>query len=175
MVLLGLQASYQVSLPQSQLLSLRLDTQSVTWSRSAFPFATNRAATPIYTDVNLLPLGETVRNLPAEENSTHILTNISGKTCRNGSRVVATDQSTETTETSVTVGDRLALSKSDDFESFVDVAEGESVGVGESTPVSKRGEELSPEALTHILINFTDVDRRMLLNPLQYWGTGKIR
>jgi hypothetical protein len=125
--------------------------------------------------VNLLPLGDSVRNLPAEENLTHILTHISGKTCRNGSRVVATDQSTETTETSVTVGDRLALSKSDDFESFVEVAGGESVGVGEATPVDKRDSAHSPEALTHILTNFPEGDRRMLLNPLQYWGTGKIR
>ena len=69
----------------------------------------------IYTDVNLLPLGETVRNLPAEEDLTHILTNISGKTCLNGSRIVATDQSSETTETSVTVGDRRELSQSDDL------------------------------------------------------------
>ena len=76
----------------------------------------------IYTDVNLLPLGETVRNLPVEENLTHILTNISGKTCRNGTRVVATDQSGEATETSVTVGDRRELSQSDDLESLVEVA-----------------------------------------------------
>ena len=76
----------------------------------------------IYTDVNLLPLGETVRNLPAEEPLIHILTHISGKTCRNGSRVVATDQSSETTETSVTVGDRRGLSLSDDLESLVEVA-----------------------------------------------------
>jgi hypothetical protein len=120
--------------------------------------------------VNLLPLGEPVRNLPVEENLTHILTNISGKTCRNGSRVVATDQSTETTETSVTVGDRLALSKSDDFESFVEVAGGESVGVGEATPVDKRDSAHSAEALTHILTNFTDADRRMLSQIVERWG-----
>ena len=76
----------------------------------------------IYTDVNLLPLGETIRNLPDEEPLTNILTNISGKTCRKGSRVVATDQSSETTETSVTVGDRRGMSLSDDLESLVEVA-----------------------------------------------------
>jgi hypothetical protein len=70
----------------------------------------------------LLPLGETVRNLPDEEPLTNILTNISGKTCLNGSRVVASDQSSETTETSVTVGDRRELSLSDDLESLVEVA-----------------------------------------------------
>ena len=70
----------------------------------------------------MLPLGETVRNLPAEEPLIHILTHISGKTCRNGSRVVATDQSSEATETLVTVGDRRELSQSDDLESLVEVA-----------------------------------------------------
>lgn len=53
---------------------------------------------------------------------TEILTEIFGKTCRNGSRVVATDQSSETTETSVTVGDRRGLSLSDDLEGLVEVA-----------------------------------------------------
>jgi integrase len=76
----------------------------------------------IYTDVNLLPLGETVRNLPAEEPLIHILTHISGKTCLNGSRVVASDQSSETTETSVAVGKRRGMSLSDDLESLVEVA-----------------------------------------------------
>ena len=76
----------------------------------------------LYTDVNLLPLGETVRNLPDEEPLIHILTHISGKTCRNGSRVVATDQSSETTGTSVTVGDRRELSCSDEGMKMVEVA-----------------------------------------------------
>ena len=39
----------------------------------------------IYTDSNLLPLGEVVRNLPDDENLIKILTNISGKTGLNGS------------------------------------------------------------------------------------------
>ena len=90
---------------------------------------TNRWCVPrfpkIYTDVNLLPLGETIRNLPDEEPLTNILTNISGKTCRKGSRVVATDQSSETTETSVTVGDRRGMSQSGDGMKMVEVAAGQ--------------------------------------------------
>ena len=39
----------------------------------------------LYTDSNLLPLGEVVRNLPDDENLIKILTNISGKTGLNGS------------------------------------------------------------------------------------------
>ena len=42
----------------------------------------------IYTDSNLLPLGEVVRNLPDEENLIKILTNISGKSGQNGSKSV---------------------------------------------------------------------------------------
>ena len=125
----------------------------------------------IHTDVNLLPLGETVRNLPAEEPLIHILTHISGKTCRNGSRVVASDQSGEATETSVTVGDRRGLSQSGALESLVEVAGVEPAGAGASTPVNKRGAELSPEALTHILTNFPDVDRRMLSQIVERWGS----
>ena len=68
----------------------------------------------LYTDVNLLPLGETIRNLPDEEPLTEILTNISGKTCRNGSRVVASDQSSEATETAVPVPSGRELSCSDE-------------------------------------------------------------
>ena len=44
----------------------------------------------IYTDSNLLPLGEVVRNLPDEENLIKILTNISGKSGQNGSNSVKT-------------------------------------------------------------------------------------
>ena len=40
----------------------------------------------IYTDSNLLPLGEVVRNLPDEGPLTNILTNISGKMGQDGSR-----------------------------------------------------------------------------------------
>ena len=79
-----------------------------------------------------------VRNLPDEEPLIHILTHISGKTCPNGSRVVATDQLSETTETSVTVGDRRALSLSDDLESLVEVAGVEPASRDLSKTVSTR-------------------------------------
>ena len=42
----------------------------------------------IYTDSNLLPAGEVVRNLPDEENLIEILTEISGKSGQNGSNSV---------------------------------------------------------------------------------------
>jgi nitrogenase subunit NifH len=42
--------------------------------------------------------------------------------------------------------------------------------IGELTPVNKRDEELSAEALTHILTNLTDVDRRLLSQIVERWG-----
>jgi hypothetical protein len=62
------------------------------------------------------------------------------------------------------------LSLSDDLESLVEVAGVEPAGAGASTPVNKRGAELSPEALTHILTNFPDVDRRMLSRIVERWS-----
>ena len=44
----------------------------------------------LYTDSNLLPLGEVIRNLPDDENLIKILTNISGKSGLNGSNSVKT-------------------------------------------------------------------------------------
>jgi hypothetical protein len=63
------------------------------------------------------------------------------------------------------------LSLSDDLEGLVEVAGVEIAGGGESTPVNKRGTELSVEALTHILTNFTDMDRRMLSQIVERWGS----
>ena len=76
----------------------------------------------IYTDVNLLPLSETVRNLPAEEGLTHILTNISGKTCQKGSRVVASDHQGENAGAALPVPSRRELSCSDEGMKMVEVA-----------------------------------------------------
>ena len=76
----------------------------------------------IYTDVNLLPLGETVRNLSDEENLTHILTNISGKTCRNGSRVGEIEPLEKAAQAALNAASVQGLSLSDDLESLVEVA-----------------------------------------------------
>ncbi len=52
----------------------------------------------------------------------------------------------------------------------MEVAGVEPPGGGESTPVNKRDAELSVEALTHILTNLADVDRRMLSQIVERWG-----
>ena len=76
----------------------------------------------IYTDSNLLPLGEVVRNLPDEENLIKILTNISGKTCRNGSRVGEIEPLEKAAQTALNAASRLELSQSGDSETLVEVA-----------------------------------------------------
>ena len=76
----------------------------------------------IYTDVNLLPLGETIRNLPAEEDLTQILTLISGKSGQSLSRSVASDPQGESVQTAVPVPSGRSLSLSEDLESLVEVA-----------------------------------------------------
>ena len=65
----------------------------------------------IYTDVNLLPLGETIRSLPDEGP----LTEIFGKTCQKVSRVVASDAQGESVQITVQVpsGRELSLSVRD--------------------------------------------------------------
>ena len=77
-----------------------------------------RLTDQVYLDTNLLPLQESIRNISEDEPLMHIC----GKICRNGSLVVATDQSGEATETSVTVGDRREFSCSDEGMKMVEVA-----------------------------------------------------
>ena len=67
--------------------------------------------------------------------------------------------------TALNVASRQGLSQSGDSETLVEVAGVEPVGVGESTPVNKRDEELSPEALTHILMQIPDQDPRLRTFP----------
>ena len=95
---------------------------------------------------------------------------ICGKTCREGSRVGEIEPLEKAAQTALNAASRRELSQSDNLESLVEVAGVEPAGAGASTPVNKRGAELSPEALTHILTNFPDVDRRMLSQIVERWG-----
>ena len=92
----------------------------------------------IYTDSNLLPLGEVVRNLPDEENLIEILTEISGKTCRNGSRVGEIEPLEKAAQTALHAASRLRLSQSGDFETLVEVAGIEPASRNTSDPASTR-------------------------------------
>ena len=125
----------------------------------------------IYTDSNLLPLGEVVRNLPDEENLIEILTEISGKTCRNGSRVGEIEPLEKAAQTALNAASRLELSQSGDSETLVEVAGIEPAGAGDSIPAHKRDSAHSPEALIKILTNLTDADRQMLTQIVERWGS----
>jgi len=87
---------------------------------------------------NLLPLGEVVRNLPDEENLIKILTNISGKTCRNGSRVGEIEPLEKAVKTALNAASRLELSQSGDSETLVEVAGIEPASRNLSDPASTR-------------------------------------
>ena len=63
-----------------------------------------------------------VRNLPDEGPLTNILTNISGKMGRNGSRVGEIEPLEKAAQTALDASSRLELSQSGDSETLVEVA-----------------------------------------------------
>ena len=67
-------------------------------------------------------MGEVVRSLTDEGPLTNILTNISGKTCRNGSRVGEIDPLEKAAQTALNAASRMELSQSGDSETLVEVA-----------------------------------------------------
>ena len=122
------------------------------------------------THAHLLPLGEVVRNLSDEENLIKILTNISGKMGRNGSRVGEIEPLEKAAQTALHAASRLELSQSGDSETLVEVAGIEPARAGESIPANKRCSAYPPEALIKILTNLTDTDRRVLTHIVERWG-----
>ena len=90
------------------------------------------------TPAHLLPLGEVVRNLPDEENLIEILTEISGKTGRNGSRVGEIEPLEKAVKTALHATSRLELSQSDVSETLVEVAGIEPASRNTSDPASTR-------------------------------------
>ena len=83
-------------------------------------------------------MGEVVRSLPDEGPLTNILTNISGKTCRNGSRVGEIEPLEKAVKTALNAASRLELSQSGDSETLVEVAGIEPASRNLSDPASTR-------------------------------------
>ena len=96
------------------------------------------------THAHLLPLGEVVRNLSDEENLIKILTNISGKTCRNGSRVGEIEPLEKAAKTALNAASRLELSQSGDSETLVEVA-----GI---EPASRNTSDSASTRVVHFLV-----------------------
>ena len=111
-----------------------------------------------------------VRNLPDEENLIEILTEISGKTGRNGSRVGEIEPLEKAAQTALNAASRLELSQSGDSETLVEVAGIEPARAGGLTLANKRDSAHSTEALIKILTNLPDSDRRLLSHIVERWG-----
>ena len=104
----------------------------------------------IYTDSNLLPTGEVIRNLPDDENLIKILTNISGKSGQNGSNSVENGSVKNEPRNRLKPASLQGLVPKRVSETLVEVA-----GIGPETPcakspVSMQDSDFSPEALTEI-------------------------
>ena len=76
----------------------------------------------IYTDSNLLPTGEVIRNLPDDENLINILTNISGKTGQNGSNSVQNGSVKTEPKNRLEPRSKKGLASKIVFETLVEVA-----------------------------------------------------
>jgi hypothetical protein len=81
-----------------------------------------RLTDKVYTDTNLLPLQQSMRNISQDAPLMHILMHISGKTGQDGSRVVASDPQGESAQTAVPVPSGRELSLSVRDQEMVEVA-----------------------------------------------------
>ena len=89
-------------------------------------------------------LGEVVRYLPDDEPLIEILTEISGKTSRNGSRVGEIEPLEKAAQTALNAASRLELSQSGDSETLVEVA-----GI---EPASRNTSDSASTRVVHFLI-----------------------
>ena len=126
---------------------------------------------PVSLSENSETLGEVICNLPDDEPLIEILTEISVKTCRNGSRVGEIEPLEKAAQTALNAASRLELSQSGDSETLVEVAGIEPAREGDSTPANKRDSEFSVEALTEILTEISGTDRQMLTQIVKRWGS----
>ena len=85
-----------------------------------------------------------VNSLPDEGPLTNILTNISGKTCRNGSRVGEIEPLEKAAQTALNAASRLELSQSVDSETLVEVA-----GI---EPASRNTSDSASTRVVHFLV-----------------------
>ena len=125
----------------------------------------------LYTDSNLLPLGEVVRNLPDDENLIKILTNISGKSGLNGSNSVKTGFVKKEPKNRLEPAPLQGLVPKRILETLVEVAGIEPEAPCTETLVNIKDSEFSPEVLIKILTEISGTDRQMLTRIVQRWGT----
>ena len=125
----------------------------------------------IYTDSNLLPMGEVVRNLPDDENLIKILTNISGKSGLIGSNSVKTGLVKTEPKNRLEPASLQGLVPKRVFETLVEVAGIEPDTPCAETPVSIKGSEFPVEALIKILTEISGTDRQILARIVERRGS----
>ncbi|MDA8774211.1 hypothetical protein N9N13_00665 [Opitutales bacterium] len=124
----------------------------------------------IYTDSNLLPTGEVIRNLPDDEPLTEILTEISGKSGQNGSNSVQNGLVKTEPRNRLKPASLQGKAPKRVSETLVEVA-----GIEPDTPCNERAVSIkdsgfSPEALIKILTEISGTDRQMLARIVERWG-----
>ena len=97
-----------------------------------------RLTDQVYLDTNLLPLQERMRNISQDDPLTNILTNISGKMGRNGSRVGEIEPLEKAAQTALNAAFILGFWQSEDSENLVEVAGIEPARAGDPISVNKR-------------------------------------
>jgi len=116
-------------------------------------------------------LGEVVRNLPDEENLIKILTNISGKTCRNGSRVGETGEEGEIAGTPLTVGFGRSLTQPDERLRWRDRRDSNPKSNDAQSQSEKGIPPFTKEQWTQMWTHFSDEDRQQLSQIVKRWGS----
>ena len=125
----------------------------------------------IYTDSNLLPLGEVVRSLPDEGPLTNILTHISGETCHLGSRVGETGEEGEIAGPPLTVGSGRSLTQPDERLRWRDRRDSNPKSNNAQSQSDKGISPFTKEQWTQIWTHFSDEDRQMLSQIVERWGS----
>jgi hypothetical protein len=125
----------------------------------------------IYTDSNLLPTGEVIRNLPDDEPLTEILTEISGKSGQNGSNSVKIGLFKTEPRNRLEPASLQAKVPKRVSETLVEVAGIEPETLCAETPVTMQDSDFSVEALSEILTEISRTDRQMLSRIVQRWGS----
>ena len=111
-----------------------------------------------------------MRSIDGNTKWTQIWTQISGKTCHLGSRVGETGEKVEIAVTPLTVGFGRSLTQSYEICEWRDRRDSNPKLDDAQSQSDKGIPPLSPEALTQILTQISDSDRRMLSHIVERWG-----
>ena len=112
-----------------------------------------------------------MRSIDGNTKWTQIWTQISGKTCRLGSRVGETGEEGENAGTPLTVGSGRTLTQLGGKLRWRDRRDSNPKSCDAQSQSEKGIPPLSPEALTQILTQISGTDRQQLSQIVQSWGS----